>query len=174
MILSGCKIKEELELGNITIDKFDENMLNPNSYNYRIGNVLYKISDDIIDPNQKTKYEEIIIPEEGYILEPNQLYLANTFERIGSSKYVIQLIGRSSLGRLGLFLQITAPIGHVGCYGNWTLELKCVQKIRIYPYMKIGQVSFWILDGKKEQDYSNGYYNNVNKPLVSGFYNKEN
>ena len=57
------------------------------------------------------------------------------------------LIGRSSVGRLGLFLQITADLGHLGKAHCWTLELKVVQSLIVYPHMKIGQVSFWQVTG---------------------------
>lgn len=170
MILSGLKIKDEVIKGNINIFPFKEELLNPNSYNYRLGNILYEINDEIIDPKVKCSYKKIILTEKGYVLKPHKLYLASTKEKIGSNKYVTQLIGRSSMGRIGLFLQITAPLGHIGCYHNWTLELKAVQPLRIYPGMKIGQVTFWKLDGKKKITYETGKYNLHDKPYVSMFY----
>ncbi len=170
MILSGLKIEKEIQNGNINIEPFKEDSLNPNSYNYCLGNVLYEINDEVIDPKEKTQYKEIKLTKKGYVLKPNKLYLANTFEKIGSKKYVTQLIGRSSIGRLGLFLQVTAPLGHIGCYHNWTLELKTVEPLRVYPYMKIGQVTFWKLTGKKTITYETGKYNKHNKPYVSMYY----
>ena len=170
MILSGLKIKKEITKGNIQIEPFSENLLNPNSYNYRLGNILYELCDEVIDPQKKSKYKTIILTSKGYVLKPHKLYLASTHEKIGSKKYVTQLIGRSSIGRLGLFLQVTAPLGHVGCFHNWTLELKTVEPLRVYPNMKIGQVTFWKLIGKKKFTYDNGKYNKCDKPYVSMFY----
>ena len=170
MILSALKIQNEVKKGNISIYPFKEELLNPNSYNYCLGNILYEITDDVIDPKVKSTYKKIILTEEGYILKPHRLYLASTKEKIGSKKYVTQLIGRSSMGRLGLFLQITAPLGHVGCYHNWTLELKVVEPLRVYPNMKIGQVTFWKITGKNFITYEKGKYNKHNKPYVSMFY----
>lgn len=169
MISSGLKIEEELNNGNINIYPFDLNLMNPNSYNYRLGEKLFKLKG-ILDVKACSDYEEIIIPENGYLLEPNQLYLGNIYEIIGSKKYVTQLIGRSSVGRLGLFLQVTAPIGHVGCNGCWTLELKVVQPLIVYPRMKIGQVTFWKIDGDTDINYIDGNYNVINTPKVSKFY----
>lgn len=168
MILSGLKIKDEVFNGNITISPFNENLLNPNSYNYRLGDELLLIEDDIINPKKKTNFKRIKIPKEGIILEPNKLYLGSTVEKIGSDKYVTQLIGRSSVGRLGLFLQVTAPLGHVGCNHSWTLELKVVEPLRVYSNMKIGQVTFWKIDGNYE--VYNGEYTNYTKPHISKFY----
>lgn len=173
MILSGLKIKEEVSKGNINIEPFDYNMLNPNSYNYRLGNELLEINDEVIDSKKKTNYKKIKLTEKGYLLKPSKLYLGSTAEKIGSNKYVTQLIGRSSIGRLGLFLQITAPLGHVGCNHCWTLELNVVQPLRIYPGMKIGQVTFWEVYGPKKYTYKNGKYNNYVKPQVSMYYKGE-
>ena len=160
MILSGNKIKEEVKNGNINIEPFDENMLNPNSYNYHLGDTILEIEDEVIDPYVKCVTKKIKLTEKGYLIKPNKLYLASTKEKIGSSKYVTQLIGRSSIGRLGLFLQVTAPLGHVGCNHCWTLELRSVMPLIIYPNMRIGQVTFWKLDGKKDLLYNKGKYNN--------------
>lgn len=170
MILSGNKIKEEVKNGNISIYPFEENMLNPNSYNYHLGDTILEIEDEVIDPHVKCKTKEIKLSNNGYLLKPNKLYLASTKEKIGSKKYVTQLIGRSSTGRLGLFLQVTAPLGHVGCNHCWTLELRVVMPLRVYPNMRIGQVTFWRLDGKKDLLYDKGKYNNYLIPQVSMFY----
>lgn len=172
MILSGLKIVDEIRKKNINIEPFDEELLNPNSYNYRLGNELFEITDNVIDPKKKTNYKTIKLTAAGYVLKPHHLYLASTLEKIGSSKYVTQLIGRSSVGRMGLFLQVTAPLGHVGCNHCWTLELKAVQPLRIYPGMKIGQVTFWCLNGEKTITYETGKYNHYTRPHVSMYYKK--
>lgn len=126
--------------------------------------------DELIDAKEVSSPKLIRISDDGFVLQPNKLYLANTFEIIGSDKYVTQLIGRSSMGRLGLFLQITAPLGHVGTSHKWTLELKVVQPLKIYPLMKIGQVTFWKISGKKQMTYENGDYKQFNKAQVSKIY----
>ena len=173
MILSGLKIKEEVINKKIFIKPFEEKLMNPNSYNYRLGYELLEIDDDIIDPKCETKYKKIKLTEEGYVLKPHKLYLGSTLEKIGSNTYVTQLIGRSSVGRLGLFLQVTAPLGHVGCNHHWTLELKSVQPLKVYPGMKIGQVTFWLIDGYIDKTYKNGKYNNYSKPHISMFYKED-
>ena len=170
MILSGIKIKEKIKKNNISIEPYNDNLLNPNSYNYRLADVIYEITDSVIDPVKKTNIRKIKISDEGYILKPNKLYLGSTYEKIGSSKYVTQLIGRSSVGRLGLFLQVTAPLGHIGCNHCWTLELRVVQPLKIYPMMKIGQVTFWSIFGDNSLNYSSGKYNKYLSAEISKFY----
>lgn len=170
MILSGLKIREEVEKGNIIIRPFNNELINPNSYNYRLGDEILEITDNIIDPKKATRYKKIILDNNGYMLKPHHLYLGSTMEIIGSNKYVTQLIGRSSIGRLGLFLQVTAPLGHVGCCHAWTLELKVVQPLKVYPGMRIGQVTFWRIDGEIKYNYENGKYNEYTRPHISMFY----
>ena len=173
MILTGNKIREEVLKGNINIEPYEEKLLNPNSYNYRLDKTIYEVLDEIIDPKKKTNIKKIELTDDGYVLMPNKLYLASTYEKIGSSKYVTQLIGRSSVGRLGLFLQVTAPLGHVGCNHCWTLELRVVQPLKVYPKMRIGQVTFWRISGKKTLNYKNGKYNMYSNAEISKFYEKD-
>ena len=169
MILTGRQILEDWKVGNIRISPFDESQLNPNSYNYRLGEVVYKVNDDILDPKQKSSTEKIIIPSNGYCLQPGHLYLGSTYEKIGSNEYSMQLIGRSSVGRLGLFLQVSASLGHIGTYHNWTLELKVVQPLIVYPKMKIGQVTFWKVEGENNTPYLSKYWQ-YSDAHISEFY----
>lgn len=169
MILTSLEIEKQIKKKNIKITPFCKEFLNPNSYNYRLDYELLEF-DSPLDAKEICKPKKIILTDDGYVLQPNKLYLANTFEIIGSKKFVTQLIGRSSVGRLGLFLQITAPLGHVGTEHNWTLELKVVQPLRVYPLMKIGQVTFWRVKGKKSLTYQNGEYKKYTKAQVSKFY----
>src|SRR5262249_42758117 len=89
--------------------------------------------------------------------QPGMLYLGATHERIGSRQYVMTLLGRSSIGRLGIFLNITADLGHLGSESCWTLEIRVVQAVRVYPRMKIGQVAFWLVEGEGRH-YRGRYY----------------
>ncbi|MEK7145058.1 MAG: deoxycytidine deaminase [Patescibacteria group bacterium] len=162
MILTGSKIKEEVARGTIKISPFSEEQVNPNSYNYRLGPILkvYKSFD-----GEKSLFEEVLIPEEGYILQPGQMYLGHTKEIIGSSIYAMSLIGRSSMGRYGLFLQVSANLGHTTSEHQWTLEMVAALPIRVYSGMIIGQVSFWCNFGAVVE-YS-GRYGRLNRPQES-------
>lgn len=162
MILTGSKIIEEVIAGSIVITPFNEEQINPNSYNYRLGSTL-KIFDSF--DGEKSVFREIEIPEGGYTLEPGRMYLGHTEEIIGSFKYAMSLIGRSSMGRCGLFLQVSANLGHTTSEHKWTLELVAAKAMRLYPRMKIGQVSFWKNFGDVEK--YNGKYGFLNHPQES-------
>ncbi len=169
MILTNLEIIKQYRHRNISIEPFNEELINPNSYNYRLDYEILEF-DCPLDAKVMSKPKKIILSEDGYVLQPNKLYLASTYEKIGSRKFLTQLIGRSSVGRLGLFLQITAPIGHIGTNHKWTLELKVVQPLKVYPLMKIGQVTFWKTKGSKKINYKNGEYKNYQSAQISKFY----
>ena len=152
MILTGPAIKSAAKGGDVFLEPFDESNLNPNSYNYHLADSLLVLGLGG-KPSRK-----ISLPAEGFILKPGKVYLGATLERIGSDRYVTLLLGRSSVGRLGIFLNVTADLGHIGSCSHWTLELTVVQPVRIYPRMKIGQVSFWLTDDSSSYRYVGRYH----------------
>ncbi len=143
MILTGDEIKKRVEKGEIVISPFDESALNPNSYNFRLGDYVYIYKNEIIDSKIKPEVEKIPIPDTGLILEPNKVYLGYIKEKMGSNYFVPILNGRSSTGRIGLFVHITANLIDIGSINNWTLQMHAVQAVKIYKNMLIGQVTFW-------------------------------
>ena len=68
--------------------------------------------------------------------------------------------GRSSVGRLGLFVHVTAGFGDVGFCGYWTLEMFAVQPVRIYPGVPICQIFYHTVVGKVSEYESDKYQNN--------------
>lgn len=140
MILTGPAIAAAVERGDIELSDWSRTRLNPNSYNFRLGRRLLHVS------NEEGFFDEprtVLLTEGGFVLHPRNLYLGATAELIGSHNYVMTLLGRSSMGRLGLFLNATADLGHVGSCSRWTLELSVVQPLRVYMGMEVGQVAFW-------------------------------
>lgn len=158
-MLSGDEIKRNIGK-DIIIRPYNEEQLNPNSYNLTLDNELMVYTDDTLDAKKKNNTKKIIIPDEGYVLHPGELYLAKTYEYTETHSFVPVLFGRSSTGRLGLTVHITAGFGDVGFSGYWTLQLTCVKPIKIYPYMKICQVAFFPIEGAYSQEYHSKYQNN--------------
>lgn len=160
MILSGKEIRKKLGK-EIIIDPFNEDQLNPNSYNLRLHNELLVYQDSILDMKKENKVQKIIIPEEGLLLEPGKLYLGRTIEYTKTKELVPMLEGRSSIGRLGLFIHITAGFGDVGFSGFWTLEIFCIQPIKVYPAVEVCQIYYHAIQGDHEEYKSGKYQNNT-------------
>ena len=159
MILSGKEIKKRLN-GDIKITPFSDDQLNPNSYNLRLHNQLLVYEDCVLDMKKPNVAKTLAIPDEGLILKPHTLYLGRTVEYTETDNLVPMLEGRSSIGRLGLFVHITAGFGDVGFKGFWTLEIFCVQPIKIYPNIEICQIFYHTIEGEFFKYVSNKYQNN--------------
>lgn len=146
MILTGSEIKKRLGK-DIIIEPFNESQLNPNSYNVTISNKLYTYvlgEDEVLDLKRKPEIKEIIIPDEGFIIEPGKIYIGSTNEYTETYNLVPMITGRSSVGRIGLNTNIAACMGDVGYKGTWSLQLSSVSyRIKIYPNMPIAQLYYF-------------------------------
>lgn len=160
MLLSGEEIKKNLG-GNIVIEPYCESQLNPNSYNLRLSNELLVYDTDTLDMKKDNPVKRLTIPEEGLLLEPHKLYLGRTLEYTKTDTFVPMLEGRSSVGRLGLYVHVTAGFGDVGFAGYWTLEMHCIHPIVIYPGVEICQIYYHTIQGDYEKYASGKYQNNT-------------
>ena len=159
MLLTGKEIEKHLGR-EIVIDPWNPAQLNPNSYNLRLHNELVVYQKDCtLDMKKSNPYETITIPDTGLLLTPGTLYLGRTVEYTRTNEFVPMLEGRSSVGRLGLFVHVTAGFGDVGFAGYWTLEMICVQPIVIYPYVEICQIYYHTVTGEITP-YTHGKYQN--------------
>ncbi|CAN5300326.1 dCTP deaminase [soil metagenome] len=160
MILSGLEI--EKRLGNeIKISPFLIHRLNPNSYNLTLDSTLAMYEESELDMKKKPTLKSFVIPEDGYVIQPGKLYLGRTAEYTETHGFVPMLEGRSSMGRLGLFVHITAGFGDVGFCGYWTLEIATIQPIRIYAGVEICQIFYHQIAGEYMPYTSNKYQNNT-------------
>lgn len=159
MILTGEEIRRRLG-EDIRIDPFNPTQLNPNSYNLSLHNELLVYEEVVLDLKQPNRFRRLTIPAEGLVLSPNQLYLGRTCEYTETHNLVPQIEGRSSIGRLGLFVHVTAGFGDIGFRGYWTLEMFAVQPIRIYPAVQICQIFYHQVCGEICEYSSEKYQNN--------------
>ena len=159
MILTGDEIRRNLGR-NVKIEPFNERQLNPNSYNLTLHDEILTYEEIVLDMRKPNRIRRIVIPPEGLVLSPNQLYLGRTIERTETHNLVPMIEGRSSVGRLGLFVHVTAGFGDVGFCGYWTLEMFAVQPVRIYPGVPICQIFYHTLVGKVSEYASDKYQNN--------------
>lgn len=177
MVLTGKEIIEQVKIGNIYIDGFDEKKVNPNSYNLRLHNEL-KVYDmlqieemnkknpldmgkAVLDMKQNNPTRTMTIPEDGLVLQPHILYLGRTVEFTKTHGFVPQIEGRSSIARLGLDVHKTAGWGDDGFENYWTLEIVATQPVRVYPFVEICQIIYMKVFGDNSIKY-NGKYQRTN------------
>ncbi|MFE3409584.1 dCTP deaminase [Streptomyces mirabilis] len=168
MILTGPEITAAAHDGRLTINPFEPDQVNPNSYNVRLGPTLLTYTAPVIDAHHPNPTTAVEIGPGGYVLQPGELYLGHTLEQVGSDTFVPLLFGRSSVGRLGLFVEITAPIGDIGFHGQWTLMLSPIRPLRVYAGMKIGQIMFFVSTG--DIDLYRGKYQAATGPQPSRYW----
>jgi dCTP deaminase len=165
MILSGKEIKKLINK-EIFIDPFSPEQINPNSYNLRLHDEFLIYKDRVLDMKKNNPVEKVKIPKEGLVLEPNILYLGRTVETIKAEHHVPKLEGRSSIGRLGVVIHLTAGLGNIGSNGYWTLEIACVQPVRIYPNIGICQIYFEEIKGEFDSYKSQKYHHDDIQPSL--------
>jgi dCTP deaminase len=159
LILSGKEIRRRLGT-DIFIEPFSAGQLNPNSYNLRLHDELLVYEQSSLDMKKENGTKRIRIPAEGLLLKPGRLYLGRTVEYTRTEACVPMIEGRSSIGRLGLFIHVTAGFGDVGFAGYWTLEIFCIQPVRIYPHIQICQIYYHSIEGDFEK-YKSKYQCNT-------------
>lgn len=163
MMLSGDEIRRRQELGDqkggLRIDPFDPGRLNPNSYNVTLHSELLVYEEVVLDAAKPNRYRRIEIPADGLTLNPSVLYLGRTVEYTETDGLVPILRGRGSLSRLGLFVSPGGALGDTGYRGTWTMELHCVQPVRIYAGMQIAHIAYLTLEGIATPYESEKYQN---------------
>lgn len=171
MILSDHRILEEIEKETIKIQPYNREFLGSNSYDVHLGKHLATYKDKALDAKKHNEITHFEIPDEGYILQPGELYLGVTEEYTETHVHVPFLEGKSSTGRLGIDIHATAGKGDVGFCGNWTLEISCKIPVRIYKGMPIGQLIYFPVDGEVEVKYNSKkdakYSGQPNRPVES-------
>lgn len=153
MILSDKKILAEIKKGSIVIKPFNIDNMGGNSYDVHLSKHLAQYVDKTLDAKKHNKIKHFVIPKNGYVLKPGQLYLGSTEEYTETHKHVPFLEGKSSTGRLGIDIHATAGKGDVGFCGYWTLELSVSKPVRVYAGMPVGQMIYYVVDGKAERLY---------------------
>lgn len=112
----------------------------------------------MIDPMMPAEYVELTVDgnEARFYLLPGELVLATTVERVRLSPALSATFeGKSSIGRLGLLVHVSAGFFDAGFNGQATLELVNLTQwpIILYPGMKIGQMSFVVLSSPALRPY---------------------
>ncbi len=171
MILSDKEILLEIQKGTILIEPYRPECLGTNSYDVHLSKYLATYNSPLLDAKKHNAIHHFEIPEDGYVLEPGVLYLGSTEEYTETHAHVPFLEGKSSMGRLGIDIHATAGKGDVGFCNHWTLEISCIQPVRIYAGMPVGQLIYFVVQGEIENAYnkksSAKYTQRTPKPMES-------
>lgn len=183
MILSDRDIKKALVEKHISIEPLFPNSIQPASVDVHLGAdfLIFKNTNNVcIDPKEPTDdmMQELSIDENHqFILHPGEFALGMTYETVSvPNDMVLQLNGKSSLGRIGLIVHATAGYVDPGNTLKITLELHNLSNlpIKLYYKMPIAQVAFVKLSSEAEVPYGkdalNSKYYGSTKPIASQYY----
>jgi dCTP deaminase len=161
-VLSDATIRELHDAGSIVITPWDDAMVQPASYDVRLGNSFRVFHNhrvtaiDLKDPPANLTEGVEITDDETFVIHPGEFVLGRTLERVGlANDLVARIEGKSSIGRLGLIVHATAGFVDPGFEGTLTLEITNLTRVPIvlYPNLPIAQLSFMRLDKPAERPY---------------------
>lgn len=178
MILSDSDIQEAIEHKQIGYSPFDPLLLNPASIDMRLH-------DEILVPNPlvteidmrevKPGHTDPCYIDDllGYQLDPGDFILACTQEEVTLPESLVARVeGKSSVGRVGLAVHITAGFIDPGFQGQITLEIANVSpwKITLHSGMRIAQIAFQVMNSPARSPYGVvGHYQGQRGPTESRY-----
>lgn len=160
MILSDIRIQELLDQGSLSIYPLEKEQVQPASVDIRLGRTFSVVEDfsaGVITLEKEIQYKSI--ETDTYILLPGQFVLATTMETVRLPDHLTAFVeGRSSLGRMGLFIQNAGWVDP-GFQGEITLELfnanRCA--IELKAGRRVGQLVFAEMDQAARNPYRGKY-----------------
>lgn len=190
-MLNDAEIRKAIQDEWITVEPFDDSRLQPVSLDLTLGDAYRRYRDDIqvIETRDTGEYANTecwgIVPSwqnhttghtiprgPGLKLHPRDFILASTVEtiRLGPA-FAARVEGKSSLGRLGLAVHVTAGFIDPGFEGQITLEIANLAQaaIKLHAGMPIAQIVFEPVT-PPERDYSvTGHYQGQTGPTPSRY-----
>lgn len=179
MILSDRHIKEAIKNKHIFIDPYNEKYIQPASVDLHLDRyfLVYDIKNNYVIDSKKPidhMMTEIVIDDnQPFVLHSGDFALGMVHETTGvSSSYVGRLEGKSSVGRMGILIHVTAGFLDPGNSLKMTLELYNTSNLSVMLYYKmpIAQMAFELLSSECDRPYSvknGGKYVGDLKPKAS-------
>ncbi len=172
MILSDKTLKEMIKSGELVVDPIDEKSIQPASIDCRLGDHFLVVEEnqmDIITLDSEIKYREY--QGSSITIPPHSFLLATTQEYIEVPSDITSFVeGRSSIGRIGLFIQNAGWVDP-GFKGRITLELYNAGSlpIKLEAGKRICQLVFCKMDHRAQNPYK-GKYQGQRKAVGSRIY----
>lgn len=169
--LTGPEIIRQVAEGNILIDPFEEDNVNPTSIDLTLGSQVgvyraftWVVPDeqgrrmrprvtpgegyDTRNPGPAAKVDTFDIDDQGWWVMPGVCYLMHTAETIRTDLFNPIVDGKSSFGRLFFKIHFTAGWGEPGFDGQFTLEVMSQFPVKVYPGQRVCQLRFQTLEGE--------------------------
>ena len=162
MILSDRTIKAQIAAGRLVIEPFDAGRVQPSSVDLRLDRTFLVFRNtrraylDVKEPVDDLMERIALEDDEPIVLHPAEFILGSTIETVTIPDDLVgRLEGRSSVGRLGVVIHSTAGYIDPGFSGQITLEIANLANIpiRLYPGMRIAQISFSQMTTAAETPY---------------------
>lgn len=177
MILSDTYIKKYLKEKSLIIEPLDEKQIQPASVDLRLGTHYLKLDENSFSEMTMTdeinyipfESDEIIIPSHSFLLATTKEYIELP------SNLTAFVEGRSSIGRMGLFIQNAGWVDP-GFKGELTLELFNANRlpIKLSSGRRICQLVFAQMVGDPERIYNGKYQGQTNAVGSRIFLDNEN
>ena len=160
MILSDGGLKDLIDKGELVVEPLTEESIQPASIDCRLGDhflVVEPLETSVLTMNQEIKYKEVVTDK--IVLPPHTFLLATTMEYIKLPNNMVSFVeGRSSIGRMGLFIQNAGWVDP-GFEGKITLELYNANNfpIELEAGRRICQLVFGYMDADALNPYRGKY-----------------
>ena len=160
MILSDKSIISKIKDGSLIIAPIENEQVQPASVDIRLGNTFCSMMQndgEVLSLEKKADYNRTTADK--FIIYPGQFILATTMEYIAMPNDLTAFVeGRSSIGRLGLFIQNAGWVDP-GFKGEITLELfnASTHAIELKAGQRIGQLVFVQMDAIAMNPYNGKY-----------------
>ena len=177
MILSDKTILKMLEEKTLTIEPVTPEQIQPASVDIRLGTTFSVVDDtpsSVITLENEIKYKTITT--DTFLIMPRQFVLATTMEYFELPNNLTAFVeGRSSLGRMGLFIQNAGWVDP-GFKGEITLELYNANRcaIELKAGRRVGQLVFAKMDDYALNPYNGKYQGQKGATGSRVFKDKEN
>ncbi len=155
-VLTHDKIIERINQGDIVISPFEPRSVGAASIDFHLGNQfrVFNKNNDVYDLDDQADYKEITkltTVEDEFVLYPKQMVLGITQEKLELSDNLCGWIeGRSSIGRMGLTVHITAGFIQPGVNNHQVLEIynSAPIPLALHPETAICQIIFQTTKGR--------------------------
>jgi dCTP deaminase len=172
VILSDGEIREALDHGHLVIDPLEKKQIQPSSVDLRLGKtvtafraptIMEQVDGRRFDPHADSAgdlMQSFDLKLAPMALKPGDFFLAHTMERVVIPTDLVGVVdGRSSMGRLGIMVHITAGYIDPGFRGQITLEMHNVGPLTVLlrPGDRICQIRFHRMARAAEHPYAGKY-----------------